>query len=303
MEALALIPPGEALDGIVMEIAHLANRVGISDQLDMSDPNHLSAAVYKVRAVLSMGLETLVMDDAGAAQEILRRKWLLHIFQLGYGRSIKLARRAHRLDSAGWLKRAPAIKSLLGTPLLQILDGLHRSRPLFYAGGTEPYRFFESLDEINAANEALDRIEYLGELFIVSRKLLDPNPDSWSWKRIYPVEINFETVLRTALTNAAAGRGFEFKPLRKSDLKIFIETAMEEISDSDPLKPKRRMRRDVRENLIAYLDSQDAAKNDKERKILDEMVGSAIKFLEEEFSRLNPDSFEPKYIQGLIIRK
>jgi len=305
MEALSIIPPGKSFDGIVMELAHLANRVVVADTLDMSDANHVTKAVSKVGAVLSMGLETLAGKNVAAAADLLSHKWLLHIFQVGYGLTLKLARRAHRLYQTGWLKQAAEARRLLGNPLENILAGLRRPRPLWYVGGPEPYRLFESLDELHAAKDALDRIEYLGELFFKRLKIIRPDPASWSWKRIYPVEINFETALRTALAHAAAGKGFEFLPLTKADLIKFIETAFEPLSDNkmDGDRNKKRIKREVHGNLADYLTSRDTAKNAIELRIRDDIVSSALKFLEDELGRLDPKTLEPKYIQGLVIRK
>jgi hypothetical protein len=181
--------------------------------------------------------------------------------------------------------------------------GLNRRKPLFYTGEAEPYRHFDSVEEINIANEALDKIEYLGELFFDRLELLSPDHRR-VWKTIYPVDITFETVLRTALANAAAGRGFAYKPLRKQDIVAFIKNAFEEIEGANnPINPKRRLKKSVVEDLKAFLDSEGAVRNEKERKIRDELVEASLKFLEEELGRLNPDEIEPKYIQGLVIRK
>jgi hypothetical protein len=63
------------------------------------------------------------------------------------------------------------------------------------------------------------------------------------------------------------------------------------------------MKSDLGKNLSAYLASRGTARNDTERRIRDELVNSAIKFLEEELGRLDPETLEPKYIQGLVIRR
>lgn len=304
MEALSLIESGEELDCILMEIAHLANRVVVADALDMSNADHLASALSKVRATLSIGLESLVGKNLKSAAELLKKKWLLNIFQLGNSMTLQLARRALTLSRKGWLSRVPRGKSLLGHPLQEIFVGLNRRKPLFYTGEAEPYRHFDSVEEISIANEALDKIEYLGELFFDRLELLPPDHRRWVWKTIYPVEVTFETVLQTALANAAAGRGFTYKPLRKQDIVVFIKNAFEEIEGANnPINLKRKLKSSVIEDLKAFLDSEGAVRNEKERKIRDELVEASLKFLEEELGRLDPDGIEPKYIQGLVIRK
>lgn len=304
MEALSLFEPGEELDCILMEIAHLANRVVVADAMDMSNAEHLSLALSKVRAMLSIGLEHLVGGDLESAVDVLKKKWLLNIFQLGNSITLQLARRAVSIVRKGWLSRVPKGKSLLGHPLKEFLAGLNRRRPLFYTAEVTPYRHFDSIEEITIAGEILDKIEYLGELFFNRLELLSTDHRTWVWKTIYPVEISFETVLRTALANAAAGRGFKYKPIRKRDIRAFILNAFEEMEETkNPASLKRKFRKSVVEDLKSFLDSKGAVQNERERKIRDELIESSLKFLEDELGRLDPNDIEPKYIQGLVIRR
>jgi hypothetical protein len=205
------------------------------------------------------------------------------------------------METKSLLVEIPHAKELLDEPLKQILDGVNRPMPVWYIGGSEPYRQFLSMNEINIARRALDKANYLFNLFFDRLKLLKPDPAAWLHKRAHPVSVTFSTVLRTALANAAAGRGFEYKALRESDLKLLIENAFEKAPQSDG---RRHMRENVRADLIAYLESQKTAKNNIEREFRDEFVAACLDSLEEELGRLDATKpIDPKFIQGLLIRR
>ncbi len=299
-DALSRIDDPEAIDGIAQELAHLVNRVMVADHEDLADADAIMNAAVKVRATVSMGLEALASGDADRAAQLARERWLLNIFQVGYSRALDIARRAYGMTRRGWIADAPDAVELLGEPLAQIFDGVKRQRPMWFVGGSEPYRSFLSLGEVAEASKALDKIEYLGELFFHRLKLLEADPSSWRHKRVHPVDVTFVTVLRTAFANAAVGRGLIFKPLAKSDLKTLLEKAFDEKPATDG---KRKIIDTARADMIAYLEGQGAATNDIEREIRDEFVEHCMNSLESELGRIGPtESIDPKFIQGLLIK-
>jgi len=301
ISAMAIIEETEVLDGLFQELAHLVNRVLVADHEDMADASAVIRAAQKIRATVSMGLEILSSGDVVRAVEILRSRWLLYVFQVGYSRALKLSRLAHKMERKGLLSKIPEAVELLDEPLKQLFDGVKRPRPMWHIGGPDPYRAFLSIDEIARARRALEKIEFLFDLFFDRLKLLKPDPSSWLHKRVYPTNVTFSTVLRTAFANAAAGRGFEYKALRISDLKTIVENAFEEKHGK---VAKRYLRESVRSDLTAYLEAQKTAKNDLEREFRDEFIKSCLDALEEELGRLDPTKpIDPRFIQGLLIRK
>jgi len=300
LEAMEKIRDPKTLDGIGQEISHLVNRVLVADRMDLADPEAIYGAAQKVRATLSLGLEVLAPErDTDRAAEILRTKWLIHIFRAGHSRALYLARRAHRMSREGWLARAPRAVKLLGEPLERIFIGLKRKRPGYYTGTADGYRHFASTGEIEEARRALDKIDYLGKLFFERLRLVDYEPDSWTFDNIYPVDITFETVLRTAFVNAAARGEFEYKPVTADNLREVLKNAFEEDPDK---RGRKRIKRQVRRNMIEYLEGRDTAADDSERAVRDEFVARCLETLEDELGRLDPEqSPDPRFIQGIVL--
>ena len=302
IEAVGKITDPETIDGISQELAHLVNRVIVADQEDLADVDAMMRAAGKVRAVLSMGLEVLTGKDANKAAEVLTERWLLYVFQVGYSQALNLTRRIHKISASGLFKTVPECVDLLDEPLKRIVEGLKKPRPLWYVGGAEPYRFFNSIEEIKKAQKALDVVEYLFSLFFEKLKLIEPDPESWTRKKVYRVDITFSVILRTAFANAAAGRGFEYKALGKSDIVALMDNAFENAPPGEDRK--RRIKKDVKTDLVAYIENLDPSAGEKEKEIRDIFVSDCIDFLDEELGRLDLEgNFSPRFIQGLLIKK
>lgn len=301
LDAMKRLTNDAAIDGIAQELAHLVNRVLVADHEDLSSVEAMMRAAKRVRAAVSMGLEVLAGADIGRAAEIISSNWLLNVFQVGNGMGLGLARRAHKMLRAAWLNIAGA-EELLDEPLRQIFNGLKRPRPMWFTGeAADPYRPFLRSEEIIEASKALDAIEYLGELFFNRLKLLKPDVKSWSHKRVYPADVTFGSVFRTAFANAASGRGFSYKALRKEDLQTIIENAFEELKGDDKT---RRLSKDAKKNLFDYLDLQNTALNDKERKIRDAFVLSCVDVIETELGGLDSNSgIDQRFVHGMLIRR
>ncbi len=302
LEAMGEITDSGTLDGISQELSHLINRVLVADREDLGDPEAIYRAAQKVRATLSMGLEVPAPEgNLDMAAEILQNRWLIHVFQVGNSRALELARRAHRMAREGWPAQAPQALKLLGEPLEQVFHGLKKPRPEYYKGTADGYRYFASLAEVEESRRALDKIDYLGKLFFERLKLINYQPESWSFDNIYPVDITFETVLRTAFVNAAAKGQFEYKPVNADDIRKVLKNAFEEYPDR---MGRKRIKDSVRRNMTEYLEGLDTATDEGEKTMRGEFIAHCLNTLEDELGRLDPGALlDPRFIQGIMLER
>ena len=160
-----------------------------------------------------------------------------------------------------------------------------------------------SLEEVDRADEALERIDYYGELFFNRLGALGPDPGDWTWDNVYPVDVDFAVVFRTSLANAAAGKGFQCTPLDPADLFNLIKTAFDEpAKDGDGTISPRKIKDSVKQDMAEFIENKDGAASVDEIRFRDELVREALEFLESELGMLDPDDIDPKYIQGLQIK-
>jgi hypothetical protein len=296
--ALAGIEDPAALEEFRFEFARLANRVLVADAPELSSLEQLRAAVEKVNGYLEIGLEIWSEGNIDQAGRILQRQWLIHIFQAGYSEAIRLQRRAKRLEEEGWFRQVENPLDLLGEPAGPILRGLLRKRPLWYAGpgekGEGRFREFQARSEMVEAERAIAESEMLGRIFFEALNLpLDALLELGG--RNLPA-LTWSAVLMTALVRGALHQRFAFAPLEAADLPRVLS----EILTAPPL---RQVRPELCESWAEWLERRLA-------RVDANLVAPGRKFfeqsrlrLEEEFSRLDPDRLDPRFLATLVVNQ
>lgn len=295
---LPMLRTGDVLsaEAFRSELAYLTNKVAVADgmALDHLDTYHL--ALRKVTAYVSIGLEILSGGDEGKAAAILERQWLQHLFRIGWTRIRRVKSKAARLFDAGWPGGHRERLLILDSPLAEILDGLIRKHPQWYAGdnGGPTYRLFHSLAEVERAEWCVEKADFLGRYLLtvvdmrlstIEEALVDLDTEN----------LKASTIFLTALANAALGREFKFAPLERS----IVPDALARLWEKDA--PPRRVRPGLDEASILW--SQSLGKIPlKQIDYLREFIRESFVLLEEEFGGLAPGEVpDPRFTRGLWI--
>lgn len=118
--ALVLLPPADLLgcaireirnhqtrDIIQVELASLANKLILADQLSLDHPETLRQAVDKAAAYVNLGLDLMTDGTPSTAIETLKVVFLEQLFRLGYTEVARIRNRLQRIVRSGWLSKWP----------------------------------------------------------------------------------------------------------------------------------------------------------------------------------------------------
>ncbi len=112
------------LDSLRLELASLANKVLVADQLEPDRPDALHLAVRKAASWISLGLERISSGDVGRAARCLADVYLEDLFRHGHEAVIRVQRMLRRLVREGWIAQWPGGMNLLDAPWLQAAEYL-----------------------------------------------------------------------------------------------------------------------------------------------------------------------------------
>lgn len=184
--ALALLPEQDFLtrvlqeiqdtaliDTLQLELAALANKVIVADQLSVDNPDALQRAVSKVAAYLNLGLQMRVGSDTKAAVKALREIFLEHLFRLGQAQVARLRSRMQQVVQRGWLSMWPGGLKCLEPDWMEAAELLLAKtpqllRPASSTGLTVSSAredFFRSREDLFRGKHLIDVIISLGPLF------------------------------------------------------------------------------------------------------------------------------------------
>ncbi len=284
-------------EALQVELAFLTNKVLVADRLDLDRTDSYHRALRKVAGYLTIGLEFLGGPDEAAAARLLERHWLAHLFRVGWTRVLRVRNRARRVFREGWPRGHKERLLFLDAPLGEVMDGLLRPHPLWYAGPDEApaYREFRSLSEVDRAARSVDKAEFLGRflLSVVDLRLEDCKD---ALVGLEPENLKASTVFLTALVNAALGRGFRFAPIERSSAREGLARVW--VED----RPPRRAKPELVDASVEWARTLTPLPEGDEA-YLREFVEECFGLLEEEFGHLSPDEVpDPRFTRGLWIR-
>ncbi|MFU8855964.1 MAG: DUF6178 family protein [Deferrisomatales bacterium] len=296
LHALRHVPPGPTLDGLWSDLAYLTNKVAVADRLDLDDLGSFQAALRKVSSYVSVGLESLCDLDEAAAARALEEHWLQHLFQAGWGPIRALRGRARGLFEKGWPQGHKERLLFLDSPLPEVLEGLLRVHPLWYAGEgeTPPYRPFRALGEVRRAERTVDQADFLGR-FLLSIVELHLGDLKEARVGVETENLKGSTVFLTALVNAALERSFRFAPIPRND----VRQGLSRVWASET--PPRRVKPGLDDTAVEWAKAAGDLTPSEEGH-LREFVGGCFWLLEEEFGHLAVDEVpDPRFTRGLWI--
>jgi hypothetical protein len=170
------------LDRITLEFAGLCNQVFSAEAVSENMPEVLVQTVRKAAGYVNVGLERWCGKDLALCERVLRENTLLDLFRSGFSLALEL-----RWETEQWLKKAwfaargfrPAFwEEEWGATLV----GVVQKRPLLFDGSRkeEPYRVFESLEEVETCRKSMRRLMALDRLL---GTLVDRHPLEEKWSK------------------------------------------------------------------------------------------------------------------------
>lgn len=166
-KAISTIADAPLRDHLRLELALLANKVLIADEIPLEDRDRIEESIDKISATVNLGLHLVSQGNLSSASIMLRKAFVEHLFRIGFTAIRKLHFRARRLVEHGWISKCPVGMSILDGDwyetlelLLQRFPKLLRERPHM----APMPDFFRTPDDIRIVRERLDTILSMGYL-------------------------------------------------------------------------------------------------------------------------------------------
>ena len=266
------------------ELACLANKVLMADEVDLSEKSAVKESLNRMYETFNLALEYLCEDKDGAVA-LLKNSYFQHLFQVGYSLKVRLQRRAKKLLQS-------SIGPFLDRPYKLFLDGLVKlPQPGYFAGldnpAEEEERTFRSAIDLVKAEKWLERIEQQRRLFEERVPFDLPNEKNFELSGCVPdkfEDVNLSHLFLTALANRVLGREFIPEPIATEELPGL-------------------------HGMISQGGKLEATLRDETLTWVETLVDGAGPFAEWclavwelEFCPIDPSDLDPRFVGGMIVR-
>ena len=290
------------IERIKQELAWIANKVIIVDNVVIDDIKQIKQSLDKVWGSLNIGLEYTSMGNLSIAKKILEEHFLEDIFRIS--QTVLRDLRKFALNITKSKDFDPSVLKYLDQPYQGFLQGVLAKKinkvRLFQPhkiGTEEEYTIFRRMDEIKMVRRYIEEIGYMAPLI---EKMFG---SSLSWiNEITKPGRNFDTafltwssLILTAFTYWIYKKEFIFKALPKSAWKEVINKLLEEKDGVCYIKEE------LKEILFENFEKFAKSEWYLEQELLISFLNFVIKKFEDEFKYIdlkNPP--DPKY-QTLIL--
>lgn len=206
-------------DKVKFEFYGLGGRILSADASPGCDIEAVMEAYRKVGGYLSVAFEHLGVDNMGDAERLLKASPLKHIFQVGYGRIMKIHWEAKRWVSKSWFTKAGLSPEFWGERQGGVLIGLLMKRPKRYdANEASSYREFNNLAD---AADSLNITFHLMLLDGLLDRLTSETPLSIDASA--SPDLTLPQLLFTYWARRRLGLEIGFEPLQPNDAQKFLK--------------------------------------------------------------------------------
>lgn len=232
--ALGLLPD-DARDAMQLQLVAVLNAALVADQVDVTDVDAVREHATAVRDTIALGLaDRTGGDDPVRASGLLAGTAPKFLFQVGFTRTLELQWRAQRLVKELPLRLPGATAPLPDMPLGEALEALLRRRPRYHGGLDGPaapprLRAFATLEDLERANTALDRIEAQGKAFAAAGLEVEAAARMVveAWGEAGLARVRLGALWSTAMARAFVGLAPDFQPLPADRLGDFLGAAFD----------------------------------------------------------------------------
>ncbi|MGO9019168.1 MAG: DUF6178 family protein [Syntrophobacteraceae bacterium] len=209
-----------------LEMAALANKVIVADQLSPDNAEALRRAVEKALAYVNLGLELRSGANIEKAAQILNDNFLEHLFRFAQAEVAKIRGRLQSIVQSGWLRQCAAgLKCLdpewfdAAEELLARTPGILKSRPDESAPGAPPaFDFFRTPQDLARGGHIVDTITCAGDLYqLLSAHTREPGQRLWTEGMVQaPEDITLGVMVLTAAANSLISGKWSIAPLSRA---------------------------------------------------------------------------------------
>jgi len=175
--ALELIAESSLISSLQLELASLANKVVVADQIAPDNTEALHLAVDKAAAYVNLGLHLTGGDSPEIAAKNVRELFLEHLFRLAQASIAGLKQKLQLICRQGWISRWPKKLNCLDQPWMESAELLLERTPRIIreAAPEQMQRedLFRTTEDLRRAEFFVETIGVLGKVF----DLLAPKPE------------------------------------------------------------------------------------------------------------------------------
>jgi predicted SprT family Zn-dependent metalloprotease len=275
-----------------IEFAAVCNRIISADVLMVRDKEHLAAVVRKACGYLSIGLDRVTQGDVQKATRLVQGFPLAQIFRVGYGAALELRWKTEKWLQGSWFGGQDFDLSFWGDAWEGMLEGLLKKRPLFHTdlAEGEPYREFESLEDVTHCESALEEImaadQLLSQLFAQG-------------SIVHPIvayqPVNHKNLVLTCWARDYLGLPDDIEPVSVKELKAFFRDLWEK--KTKPRRVAQRMKQAFWEWFQMRSEEAIDEISDQARRTIDRLLGE----LEKEYGSVSLKDLDTRYIKHLLV--
>ncbi len=273
------------------ELAALINKIISADRIRLRGKEDLEKAVLKSRDYINLGLEVMLKGNLKPelARDIIQEYFLEDIFRTGSRAGIVLRTKAVNWFRQSFLKEKKLPLSFLGETYLGVVGGLFLDRPLYhdnYAAGAL-YRNFKTIPDITRTGSLLDQVISL------DRVLGKLSVDVSSFEE---GTLTYKTLILTLWAKNRLKLPPDLRPIDTRSFKKFFSALF---STPDSEKPGEIQFNDL---LIWMTEATGMDEADMEKEFV-RVLSDLIKELESEYSKVDPDKIDPRFIPHFLLKK
>jgi hypothetical protein len=169
------------LDRVTLEFAGLCSQVFSAEGVFENTPEAIVSTVRKAAGYVNVGLERWCGRNLGLCERVLRENTLLDLFRSGFSLALEMRWETEQWLKKAWFSRRGFRPAFWEEEWAATLVGVVQKRPLLFdrAQKDEPYRAFESLEEVETCRKTIRRLVVLDRLLetLVGRHPLE---EKWS---------------------------------------------------------------------------------------------------------------------------
>ena len=170
------------LDRITMEFAGLCSQVFSAEGISENTAEALEKAVRKAAGYVNVGLERWCGKDLAQCEKVLRENTLVDLFRSGFSTALQVRWETEQWLKTAWFARQGFRPAFWEEEWGATLVGVVQKRPLLFdgLGKEEPYRAFESLEEVETCRTTMRRLMALDRLL---EALVERHPLEEKWSK------------------------------------------------------------------------------------------------------------------------
>jgi hypothetical protein len=299
--ALTAIDSELVLPQVQTEFANLCNRIIVADHKIIRQREELGNIVRKACGYLNIGLERLAGEkrkvDVRRAADLVTQYPLIRIFRVGFGSALQLKWEAEKWLSQCWFARRGLRLSFWGEQWMGLLGGLLIKKPLFYDNYKTGvlYREFESLKDVEAAENVFNQIKAVDDLLALMAVNLDA-PSSYGF-------LTYKNLILTLWARNYLGLATDkLRPLKLKQFIPFFEKLLPGIPDPAGEK-SRTIPEAMKDHFINWLSETTGLKPYEITDRLGRIFEDLFEELASEYDRVATEDLDPRYILLFLLKR